>query len=226
MGQTSNGKPVSVIEYLYILPKTGMSEKLEAALKAHDNKFHPEGMYVSTLNKVDFGEKAGWFVLVMGPTSYAAFDKPPDIELAHYTDWNTNVLPLVAQFGGMGLWNYDPDLSFGMDIFKKAAHYEIWGVTFKRGQYKRFKPFVEKLKQTYESMKNTAFLVFENPVHTSNGMDIAFVWSFNTFEDWAKDDGTKAAYEKLNGDGSWDLMLNEWDQSVQEYNTELRSFIR
>jgi len=226
VGQTGSEKPVSVIQYLYVLPKQGMSEKLEVALKAHDRKFHPEGLYVSSLSKVDFGQKAGWFVLVMGPTTYAAFDKPPDLEIAHYTDWNNNVLPLVAEFGGMGLLNYNSDLSYGMDIFKKAPHYEIWSISIKPGQYKRFLTLVEKFKPVYEAKKNTAFLVFENPVHTTKDADFAFMWSFNSYDEWSRDDGTKTFYEKLYGEGSWKKMLDEWVETVENYNSELRTFDR
>jgi len=103
---------------MYILPKRGMEDKFEAAVKAHDVKFHPEGPFVAGLRKVEYGEKAGWYVWIYGPTDYASIDKRPDKEGGHADDWAKNVDPLVDQYGATNLWNYNPALSFGYEIFK------------------------------------------------------------------------------------------------------------
>ena len=43
-----------------------------------------------------------------------------------------------------------------------------------------------------------------------DGPDMAIVWTFNTYAEWSKYSGTKAAYEKIYGEGSWQHMLDEW----------------
>ncbi len=40
-----------VIESQMILPKMGMEDKFEAAILAHNKKFHQEGAYVAALRK-------------------------------------------------------------------------------------------------------------------------------------------------------------------------------
>ena len=96
----------------------------------------------------------------------------------------------------------------------------------KPGQYYRFKAIAEKLKKTYESMANTAFIIHDNPLHTSKSGDVGILWSFNTYAEWSNDSGTKKAYEKLFGGGSWQQILNEWLDIVVDYNAEIRSLVK
>jgi len=224
--QTAEEKPAIVSETMYILPKRGMEDKFEAAVKAHDLKFHPEGPYQAGLRKVEYGEKSGWYVWVFGPTSYSSIDTRPTKEGGHADDWSKTVEPFVESYGETQLWNLDSDLSFGRDILKKSNYYEVWQVDLKRGEYYRFKAMAEKLKKVYESVGKTAFLIFNNQIHTKNGADVSIIWSFNTFAEWSKDEGIKAEYEKANGPGSWQQMLDEWRDITVDYNSEIRSIIK
>ena len=223
--QTADEKPTVVFENMYIMPKMGMEEKFEAAVKAHDMKFHPDGPYKASLRKVEYGDKAGWYVWVFGPTTYSSLDTRPAKEAGHADDWTKTVDPLVESYGDIDLWNYEPDLSFGQDILKKSKYYEVWSVDLKRGEYYKFKELAGKLEKTYESMGSEAFLIFTNPIHTSRNNDVAILWSFNSFGEWAKDSGTKSAYEKIYGEGSWQHMLDDWKDMTVDYNSEIRSII-
>jgi len=223
--QTSGDKPTLVSETTYILPKKGMEESFEASVKAHDLKFHPDGQYKAGLRKVEYGEKAGWYSWVFGPTTYAALDTRPTKENGHDVDWAETIDPLVETYGTISLWNYNLDLSYGMDILKNANHYEVWQVQLKSGQYYRFKAIAERLKKAYESMANNAFIILENPVHNKSG-DVAILWSFNSYDAWSKDEGPRKTYEKLFGEGSWQQALDEWSDIVVDYTSEIRSFVK
>jgi hypothetical protein len=224
--QTSADKPTTVVETMYILPKRGMDDKFEAAVKAHDLKYHPDGPYKAGLRKVEYGDKAGWYVWVFGPTTYSAIDTRPAKEAGHADDWTKTVDPLVEEYGDTKLFDYNPDLSYGFDKLSKSKYYEVWSVDLKRGQYYRFKALAEKLKKTYESMGTSSFVIFNNPLHSKDGADVGIVWSFNSFDEWSKDMGAKKAFEKLYGDGSWQNMLDEWMDVNVDYNAEIRSFVK
>lgn len=224
--QTSAEKPTLVAETMYIMPKRGMEEKFEAAVKAHDTKYHPEGKYQAGLRKVEYGDKAGWYIWVYGPTTYSSIDTRPAKEGGHAADWSATVDPLVETYGDTQLWELNDDLSYGMDKLKTAKYYEAWNVKLKRGEYYRFKALAEKLKKAYESMGTSAFLVYNNPLHTANSGDVALLWNFNSFDEWSKDKGVKASYEKINGVGTWDNLLDEWRAVTVDYSSEIRSFIR
>ncbi len=221
-GQEKEEKKTIVVESVYILPKRGMSDKFEKAIKAHNDKFHPEGDHVAGLRIVDYGEKAGWYVWIMGPTTYAALDSRPTKQNGHDEDWDKNIEPLVEKYGAVNLWNFNEKLSFGMDLVKNAKHYEAWAFDIKRGQYYRFKAIAEKLMKTSESL-GVAFLVFNNPLHTPGGADVGLVWNFDSYDSWSQDIGFMNAYEKLYGKGTWQNMIDEWFDIMVDYNAELRS---
>lgn len=226
MSQTSTTPPQQVIETEYILPKAGMEDKFEAAVLAHNKKFHPAGPYAAFLRKIDYGAKAGWYVWVMGPTAYGSLDTRPDKENGHAQDWTTTIEPFIEKTGAIGLYNLNTDLTYGFDQFKQANHYEVWAVDLKPGEYYRFKAIAEKLKKVYETMGTTSFVVLNNQLHSVGGADVALLWSFNTYADWSKDDGLMAAYEKQYGTGSWQQMLEEWRDIVVDYESELRSTVK
>ncbi len=221
--QMGTGSAPMAVKTMYLLPKRGMEDKFEAAVLAHIKKFHGDGPYNGRLRKVNFGEKAGWYVMVLGPTPYTTLDNPLSKESGHDADWDTNVDPLIEQYGQTVLWNYETDLSYGMDIMRKAKHNEIYAVTLKPGQYEKFKAMAAKLKKVYESLGNTAFLVLTNDTHETNGPDVGIVWSFDSYDAWQKDPGPKAAYEKMYGQGSWQKLMDDWHNMVASYYSELRS---
>ena len=221
--QSGSGSTPMVIESQMLLPKRGMEDKFEAAVLAHNKKYHPDGPYVAGLRKIEYGPKAGWYAWAFGPTTYGALDTRPTKENGHDQDWNTNVDPLVQEYGGTGLWNYNSDLSYGWDIFKKSRHYEIWGIDLKPRQYYRFKTLCEKLRKVYETLGTTAFIVLENNLHYSDGPNFSLIWSFNTYDGWQKDPGPKATYEKLYGEGTWQAAMDEWMDMIKSYDTEIRS---
>jgi hypothetical protein len=223
--QAPDATPMA-IETMYLIPKRGMEEKFEAAVLAHLKKFHADGAYIAGLRRIEYGPKTGWYVLVKGPTPFGTLDKPLGKENGHEQDWDGTVDPLVEQYGETGLWSYNTELSYGLDILRKSKHYEVWAVDLKPGKYTRFKAIAEKLKKTYETMGNTAFLVLDNNLHSAGGADVSLVWSFDTFSDWAKDPGPKAVYEKLYGEGTWRSMIDEWMDIINDYNSEIRSNIR
>lgn len=224
--QTSPEKPSMVVETMYIMPKKGMEVKFEAAVKAHDVKFHPDGPYKAGLRKVEYGDKAGWYVWVFGPTTYASLDTRPAKGGGHDVDWTTTVDPLVDQYGEIRLWQLNDNLSYGMDLLKSSKYYEAWNVVLKKGNYKRFEALAEKLKKAYEALGTDSFIVYNNVFHTANGPDVGLVWGFNSYDAWNKDSGVKTSYEKLNGEGSWQKMVDEWQDIIVDYSSEVRSFIR
>lgn len=223
--QPGSGSTPLAIETLMLMPKRGMEEKFEAAVVAHNKKFHPEGPYVAGLRKIDYGPKAGWYVWVLGPVPYSSLDKPIAKEGGHDQDWTSTIDPMVEEYGPAGFMNYNSDLSYGLDIFKKTKHYEAWGIDLKPKQYYRFKALVEKLRKVYESDGKTGFIVLDNNLHGKDMPDVALIWTFDTFVDWQKDPGPKATYEKMYGTGSWQTAMDEWMDMINDYTSEIRTNI-
>ncbi|WP_417236411.1 hypothetical protein [Bizionia paragorgiae] len=221
IGQTDK-KPTLISETVYILPKTGMSTQFENAIAQHNNKFHPVGSHHAVLRRVEYGDRAGWYVWVMRGT-YASLDSRPTSDKGHDDDWNKTVDPTVERYGNIGLWAYDEKLSTGVDIFKKSNKYIVWAVDVKRGKSKEFKALIEKLRATYETMNNRAFLVYTNQIHTAKSFDVALLWNLDKYADLDVDWKTKEAHEKLNGVGSWEKMVEEWMTITEDHTVEIRT---
>jgi len=226
LAQNNTEKPATILESMYIMPKRGMEEKFETAVKAHDAMFHPEGKYTAGLRKVEYGEKAGWYVWVFGPTTYSALDTRPTKEGGHEADWSTTIDPLVETYGETRLSELDVNLTYAYDAMKLAKYREVWGVDLKSGEMYRFKALVEKIKKAYETLGTGSFVVFNNVIHSPNSPDVALVWGFNSYDEWSKDMGVMTAYEKLYGTGSWQNMLKEWQDIIVDYNVEIRSLVK
>jgi len=214
-------KPKTIVETIYLLPKRGMSEKFEAAVKAHNDKFHKEGPHYAALRTVEYGDKAGWYVWLMRGT-YASLDSRPDGG-DHSGDWDKTIDPLVEKYGRVGLFEYNEELSYGADILMKSKYYRAWQVDIKDGKYEQFKSLVSRVKKSYESMGNRAFLVYDNAVPTANTADVGMLWSFDKYDELDDNWGTKDAYEKLYGEGSWAGLIDEWQAITNSIDVEIRS---
>lgn len=216
-------KPTQISESLYIMPIEGKSAAFEAAIASHNQKFHPEGPHHAMLRRVDYGAKAGWYVWVMKGT-FASLDSRPT-KSGHAEDWDTNVNPNVEEYGDSELWSFNEDMSHGMDFFNKATKYNVWSIDVKRGQGERFNALTEKIRDTFKSLNNRAFMVYNNQIHTPGGGDVAFIWSLKNFEDIGTEWGTEAAYEKLHGAGSWKDFLKEWYDVTVDHTEEIRTML-
>jgi hypothetical protein len=214
-----------VYETLNMTPKRGMNSKLEAAVKTHNEKFHKDGIHNAGLTRIDYGANAGQYVWVMGPVTYAALDSRPAGE-DHEGHWDKTIDPLIEKYGDVNLFVSNSKLSFGGEILQKSSKYQVWSIELKRGQNYRFNAIAEKLKKTYESTGDRAFMIFNNRVHSAGKADVGILWSFNSYDEWSKFPATKIAYEKIYGDGSWQQLLDEWNDIIVDYNAELRTFIR
>jgi len=216
-------KTKSITETTYMLCKRGMNEKFEAAVKAHNDKFHKDPNSAA-LRSVVYGDKAGWYVWLMRGT-YASLDNRPG-KGAHDDDWSKNVDPLVEEYGQVGLFEFNEELSVNQDKLADDGYYNLWMIDLKRGKYNQFKSLVSRIGKAYEAMDGRAFLVFDNAVPSNNTPDIGLIWGFDKYAELNDNWGTKAAYENIYGEGSWEAMVDEWMSITESIDTEIRSMLK
>lgn len=218
--QTEN-EPKSLYETMYILPKPGMDKQFEEGVAAHDKKFHASGKdNQAMLRRVEYGNKAGWYVWVMN-TNYSALDNRPTDE-AHSKDWEDSVGKYVQEYGMTDLWALNKNLSYGIDKFRNQKRYETWAVYLKPWQRYRFNESLKKIQKAFEKMGDRSMLVFESEVSRKGGPDAGLVWGYDKFSDLEKDSNLVNAYEEVHGKGSWINFLNEWRDIVEDIDMEHR----
>lgn len=207
-----------MVELVYIKVKSGMNAKFEAGIKAHNDKYHQEGKYESSLYSIATGNEAGWYVWTMGPGTFTDLDNRPG-EGAHEDDWNKLVEPYVAEYGRVEYWRWNEKMSHRVE--NDAKMIQIWWVDVNRGEYYRFKNFMEKIKAVNEK-NNRAISVYDNEFNQNDGRDIAMVWPIENWAAMDKDDWKiRDAYEAEYGEGSWELAIEEWKDAMGGMKQEI-----
>jgi len=225
MAQSGNSNNQLALKNVQILPKMGMEQKFEAAVLSFNRKFSEDGQCIAKLRRMEFGRNAGWYTWVLGPVAYSSLNICLAKEGSYKQEWNATIDPLIEEYGETNFYNLDLDLSFGLELLKKSKYYEVWSVDLKPGQENPFRELAGKLKKVYESENRIAFLVFENNIHRKDGPDVLMLWTFNNYDEWRKDPGPRATYEKLFGAGTWKSALEEWNNMIVDYETDIRLMI-
>lgn len=214
-------EPKSLTETMYILPKQGMDKQFEKGVAAHDQKFHAPGKdNQAMLRRVEYGNKAGWYVWIMRGT-YSSLDSRPAND-AHSQDWEENVGKYVKEYGTTDLWSLNKDLSYGMDKFEKQKRYETWAIYLKPWQGYRFDAALEKINAAYKKMGDRSMLVFEPEVKRKGGPNVGLVWGYDNFADLETDSKLVDTFEEIHGKGSWGVFLQEWRDIVEDVDMEHR----
>lgn len=209
-----------MVELTFILPKIGMEKAFESAIKDHNNLYHKEGAYKGHLDYILTGKQAGWYVWLMGPCTFTDLDKRP-INDAHDKHWADKISPTVAKYGSTEYWKHNPKLSYQSGTETPKLE-EIWFLDLKRGDYYRFKAFVTKIKEAFEKKGEGNMHIYDNQFNENNGRDVAVVWGMNNWADMDKDNGgIKKEYEEINGEGSWENAMDEWEEITESITRQM-----
>lgn len=210
----------AMVNIQYIMPKIGMEKAFEKAVKDHNNMYHKEGPYKSSLDNILTGPETGWYVWIMGPNMFSELDGSPG-DGAHADHWTKTVAPTIQKYGRSEFWKYNEKLSY--NNLKTSAKYEnIWFLDLKKGDYYRFKAFMLKIKEAHEKKAEDSILIYDTEFNAADGRDVAIVWPFNSWAELDVDNGgIKKVYEEINGEGSWDNAMDEWEEFTETINSQV-----
>ncbi len=214
--------PASVVETVILEPKMGHSMQLEEALTAHNEKYHSGDANNAWVRYITYGSRAGDYLWLMSGT-YASLDARPDDD-GHNKDWAEKVEVHVQSYGPTTVWEVNSSLTTNTGEGGSNKHVRAWLVDLKPGEYYRFNAIMEKMAKTNEEMGRTMF-VLDNQVASTGAPDVAMIWPFDSFSEWDEDSNVAATYEKLHGEGSWRLFLEEWRDVVNHIYSQVRSEI-
>jgi hypothetical protein len=224
---TSNGiaqeaakNTYGMVEISYMLPKIGMEKAFVSGVKAHNDKYHKEGVHKAHLDNVLTGREAGWYVWAMGPCTLTDLDSRPG-KGAHADDWTKNIAPTIARYGRVEYWRYNDKLSHQSDA-TESKYQELWIIDLKRGDYYRFKALMTKIQAAYVKKGSGNIGVYDNRFASNDGREVAIVWDY---KNWAAFDeeggGIKKEFEEINGEGSWGDAMDEWSEITESIKREV-----
>ena len=206
----------NLFETVGIHVKPGQDKAFEAAVKAHNMKFHAEGTaYRARLFYNINGPLGGTYSWIMGPMNWASYEGRPG-EGAHDDDWDTNVDPLVEKYEVPNYWTYSAKLSHSIEG-QSPQNRLLWVYDLIPGQGSRWSELVEKVKAVYAAKRPTEqfWVVWNEFADTKLGMDVALIFPF---DDWAwmdRDSNFGKLYEEVHGEGTWHNFLNDFNATVQ-----------
>lgn len=214
LGYTQDKSP-NMYEVMTMEVKRGMEDKFEAAVKAHNEKYHKDGLYKARLAYNISGPSGGTYTWIMGPTNWSSQDMRSDQEV-HDADWK-NVDQYVERYYSPSYWSYSEKLSHvvpGKELNKRL----IWAYNIKRGKGARWAELVEKVKKVYdEKLPDESFSVSWNKMANGNdGFDAVIIWGFEKWADMDRDRDFGDLFEEVHGNGSWHTFLNEFTDTVEE----------
>jgi len=220
MGFTQDKESYGMAEIAYIKAKIGMETNFIKAVKKHNTTYHKAEPYKAYLDYIMSGKESGWFVWSMGPCTFTDLDNAPG-EGAHNNHWDTKVAPLVAEYGKQEFWRYNKKLSYSSGK-KENKFANIWFIDVKRGDYHRFKVLVSKIKDAYEKRGTKSIAVYNNQFNDNEGRDVAIVWELKNLAEMDDDsESIKKEFEEINGEGSWENMLDNWEDITVDINSQL-----
>ena len=200
----------NLFEVVTLYPKQGQSQALEDAIKAHNEKYHPEGDHHASLSYNINGPNGGSYSWIMGPTSWTAMDSRPAKE-GHDADW-AKVEEMTRWVESPNYWRYSSKLSHDNGEEASPSKRLIWVYDLKRGQARRWAELVEKIKKVYEEKRPTETMwVYWNAFATGDeGNDAAFVFPFDSWSWMDRDSNFGKEYEEVFGENTWDYFLKEY----------------
>ncbi|MDZ7845917.1 MAG: hypothetical protein U5L96_03590 [Owenweeksia sp.] len=222
-GQNAEKNDYRLAELTYIKVKVGMEKKFVEAVKVHNEEYHSESPHQAGLYYITTGQEAGWFIWAMGGFTFTELDDAPG-EGAHMDDWRKTIAPYVAEYGRTEYWRFAKELSVTNDISEPLE--TIWFMDIKRGEYYRFKAFMEKVKLIHEKMGDEIHL-WTNEFHQPDGRDVAVVWPMENWAELDKEDWKiREEYNNEYGEGAWDNALEEWEDIIVELSQEVWRSVR
>jgi hypothetical protein len=195
--------------------KNSNVDAFEAAVKAHNEKFHSAAPYVAELHYNVNGPNGGTYTWIMGPTSYTAMDTRPG-EGAHDDDWDNNVTKHVEYMYPPSYWSGDSKLSSIVANAKNSKRL-IWMYDIKKGQRARWSELVGKVAKVYrEKRPEQTFIVGWNEfVDTKAGNDAVMIFPFDKWAWMDNRSNFSKDFEAVHGSGSWHNFLNEIPETVE-----------
>ncbi|MBI2731226.1 MAG: hypothetical protein HYX40_10815, partial [Sphingobacteriales bacterium] len=214
---TAFGQGKTIYSVSWVKPKIGMTTAFEAAWKAHVAKFH-NGDDKRTVMEITSGDRAGSYMFVEGPMSYADMDVEKTNQTAHDADYDKTVAPTLAEGSGNYYYQYLDSLSFNTDVQgDKSIVALTWIKSGKMGDYRtEVKKGVDMSKKINSPFNN--FRYQQLAAGSSPQMASVYVLKdgFKQLEqDYFKDaPNFRDNYVKMYGIDAWEARVKLLDEIV------------
>ena len=211
----SQDPPGTLYEAINITVKAGQEEAFEAAVKAHNATYHPQGAHFADLFYNINGPNGGTYSWIMGPTNWAGMDNRPAND-GHDDDWANNVGQYVESISTPQYWNGSQELSHinPDNIGDKSV---VWVYDIRQGKGAQFAELLGKVKKVYmEKLPEDSYFFGWNAFANADGQDAVLVFPMNNWAELDEDNNFGALFVDVHGAGSWHSFLSHVEECVNQ----------
>jgi hypothetical protein len=214
----------SMLESIMLTPDNTKLKVLGENMRKHNQKYHKEGAYKSTVYAISTGPNVGKIVWMMGPLKYTHLDSRP-AEGGHDDDWRDNIMPYIKKMNAAEYWKQDIERSNTSMLDGDASKYPVLRVRYFEvtpGHGYTVNRLFSQVKATLESIEGEyPWGVYDNEFLQGDlGRHIAAVSFMKNWAEFDEDIKFVEAFEKLYGNNSYntftnmrnDTFSNRWDE--------------
>jgi len=212
-----------IFESNTLTPEPSQIMKFEAAVAAHNKKYHASGPHGVRVYEIISGKNSGRYQWVMGPGHWSDLDTRPSEEDNHSTDWVSNVLPNLTVDQNTLYLKLDTKHShFPHDFDVNKIFFYYWGLN-PNADHEKINALLDKvLKVHNEKLPNEIYGVYRNELgSTSEGKDIIMGFFFDKYAWMGIDNGFDKKFEEVYGKDSWKAFLTDWNAQVKSFESEI-----
>ncbi len=208
------GDTPTLWEVINIKVNPGQEDAFEAAVKAHNAKFHDEGPHQAQLQYIINGPYGAHYQWIMGPTTWSALDNRPADE-AHDADW-AKVTAMTESAEPPTYWNTDTNRS---QLLLDPANNKsmVWMYDLESGKAAQWGELLEKVKEVYAAKRaDEDFFVGWNAHSNAKGEDAVIIF---TMDKWGDRDNNRyfaGEFEEVHGPGTWLPFFNHINECVKQ----------
>ena len=211
-----DSKSYKMWEDIMLTPDNAHLKILETNMRKHNQTYHKDGPYKSTVYNIVSGPNAGNIIWEMGSLTYSDLDKRPAAG-GHDEDWRDNIMPYIKKMNTVEYWRANKTLN-NTDMIKTLADYPISFVRYyevKDGPTPGVNTFFERISKAVKALDGVnPWGVYYNEFRQGNiGRHIA-TFSFSpNWADFDRDVNWVENFNKVNGENSWQNQQDLYDST-------------
>jgi len=212
-----------IFESNTLTPMPSQVLRFEAAVAAHNKKYHAAGPHGVRVYEIISGKNAGRYQWVMGPGHWGDLDTRPADTANHSVDWAANVLPNLAVDQNTLYISIDTKRShFGHDFNISKIFFYYWDLK-PEADMEKVNALLDKVHKVHaEKLPNEIMGIYRNELpSTSEGKDVIMAFFFDKYAWMGIDNGFDKKFEEVYGKDSWKTFMAEWNAQVKGLESEI-----
>lgn len=204
--------PYVMWETIMLTPDNTKLKVLSENMRKHNQTYHGEGVYKSTVWSIASGPNVGKLIWQMGPTTYTHLDNRP-AKGGHDEDWRDKVMPYIKKMHTVEYWKAHASIGNTEMLTPGQVTYPVLRVRFfeiEQGQGFSINTFFTRTMETLKALdgENPWGLYVNEFIQGDLGRHFAGVSFYKNFAELDRDVNWVDTFNKVHGNNAWQNQTN------------------